>query len=416
MLSFLKRKKKKRPLTDPDPKPGENIPNRWRLLSGQTSEWAGLLDPLDPDLRQYIIHYGSMAQSTYDSFNSEKASKRAGSCRYPKHDYFNKSGLREANPLEYEVTKYLYATSSSKLPDSFIIKSLSREAWSKESNWMGFVGVATARGKRALGRRDIVVAWRGTVRGLEWVNDLEFVLRPSPDVMGGDEGPRVHLGWNSVYTSDDPRSRFNKTSAREQVLEEVKRLVEHYKNEDISITITGHSLGAAISTLNAVDIVANGYNKPTTRPNKECPVTAFLFASPRVGDENFRAFAEKLPGLKILRVANSRDVVPKYPTLGIGYAEVGKELAIDTGKSSYLKKGDVGSWHSLESYLHGVAGTQGQNGDFELSVRRDIALVNKHTDGLRDEYCVPVDWWCEKNKSMVQKGDGSWELMDDEYI
>ncbi|GFZ07090.1 alpha/beta-Hydrolases superfamily protein [Actinidia rufa] len=330
-----------------------NLAKRWRLLSGEEN-WKGLLDPLDIDLRRYIIHYGEMAQATYDTFISEKVSKYAGSSRYAKKNLFSGVDIELGNPFKYRVTKYLYATSSIPLPEAFIVKSLSREAWSKESNWMGYVAVATDEGKMALGRRDIVIAWRGTIQALEWANDLEFVLVSGKKILGEEHDPKVHQGWYSIYTSYDPRSPFNKSSARDQVLGEIKRLVEQYKNEDISITVAGHSLGAAIATLNAVDIVSNGINKLADQPNKACP------------------------------------------------------------KSKYLKLGDLMSWHNLEAYMHGVAGTQGSKGGFKLEVHRDIALVNKAMDGLNDKYDVPSSWWVEKNKGMVQQEDGSWKLMDHE--
>ncbi|ONK69174.1 uncharacterized protein A4U43_C05F20110 [Asparagus officinalis] len=136
---------------------------------------------------------------------------------------------------------------------------------------MGFVAVATDAGAEAMGRREVVIVWRGTLQALEWVNDLEFIL-VSGEKFFGDGDEKVHRGWLSIYTSEDAKSLFNKTSARDQ----------------------------------------------------------------------------------------------------------------------------------------------GSRGGFKLEVDRDVALVNKSIDGVKDEYLVPVSWWVVKNKGMVQAEDGHWRLMDHE--
>ncbi|XP_052183573.1 phospholipase A1-IIgamma-like [Diospyros lotus] len=370
------------------------IAKRWRLLSGEDN-WNGLLDDLDNDLRRYIIHYGEMAQATYDNFISSDDSKFQGSYRYARKNLFARVGLEQGNPFKYTVTKYFYA----------MAKTPVFGAW-KDSNCMGYVAVATDAGKAALGRRDIVIAWRGTIEILEWVNDFEFLPVSASEILGKEHDPKVHQGWHSIYTSSDPNSKFNKTSARDQVLGEVRRLVEEYKNEEISITVVGHSLGAAVATLNAVDIVANGLNK-------DFPVTAFVFASPRVGDSGFKELFSGLKDLRVLRISNALDIVPKYPS--IGYSKVGQELKIDTTKSKYLKRpGNLVTWHNLEAYMHGVAGTKGSKGGFNSEINRDYALVNKSLDALKDKYHVPSSWWHVKNDGMVQQMDGSWKFIDHE--
>lgn len=158
-----------------------------------------------------------------------------------------------------------------------------------------------------------------------------------------------------------------------QALAALKEALDEYKGEEISITVTGHSMGAAMATLNATDIVHNGYNTLTDQPDKVIPVTAIVFASPLLGNEGFKKVFSGLKNLHVLRVTNDKDAVPNLPIslqLELEYVHVGKELRIDTLKSPYLKvipeknvEERLGSLHDLQVYLHGVAGTQGIESD-----------------------------------------------------
>ncbi|XP_062027813.1 phospholipase A1-IIgamma-like [Rosa rugosa] len=385
------------------------IATRWRILSGE-DEWEGLLDPLDIDLRHYIIHYGERAGAVAVVY--EPKSKNYRLPRYLKEHLFSKVGLQSGNPYKYEVKEYLYAAIH--LPLSI-----------GKSNFLGFVAVTTDEGAKVLGRRDVLISWRGTQLEHEWLVDDDIDLVSASDILGSNNGldPLVHQGWLSYYTNKDIFSPHNQLrSCRDQVLAALKSILEEYKDEEISITVTGHSMGAAMATLNATDIVCNGHNKPTDQLDKLIPVTAIVFASPRLGDEGFEKVFSGLENLHVLHVTNDQDIVPKLPYLDGKYVHVGKELRIDSLKSPYVKvfpesdeAGKLGSLHDLEVYLHGVAGTQGiKSNDFKLEVNRDLALVNKYIDLLKDEHKVVGSWWTEKNKSMIQMDDGSWVLDDGE--
>ncbi|KAM3300208.1 hypothetical protein ACQJBY_041307 [Aegilops geniculata] len=411
-----------------------SIASRWHELHGARS-WHGLLDPIDDDLRAFVIAYGEHAAAAYDGFNAERRSPRVGSCLYSRANLLAACGV--SCPGHYTVTKFLYGPTGLWLPEStsaspaiqaatepFFVRPLREEPLWKEANWMGYVAVATDEGAAALGRRDIVVSWRGTVTKLENLNDGDWLHAPATKVLSHSmaaayKDARVHHGFLSVYTSADKEFKHNNTSLQDQVREEVRRLLQVHKDEEVSITVTGHSLGASLATLNAVDMVAHGINVPPAYSKQSaCPVTAILFASPRVGNGGFKAAIASFPDLRALSVRNEFDPVPSLPMIGYEEGTATEVLCINTTKSQCLRKFSVDLFrfwkdhHNLEVYLHGIAGYQGASKEFCLVVNRDVALLNKWADLLKDEHLAPANWWVAQNKCMVRGVDGHWKFDD----
>ncbi|KVI02230.1 phospholipase A1-IIdelta [Cynara cardunculus var. scolymus] len=395
----------------------------WPELLG-SNNWKDLLDPFDINLRNLILRCGDFCQATYDAFNNDKNSKFAGSSRYGKQSFFHKVMLQSAS--DYQIATFLYATAKVTVPEAFFLHSLSREAWDRESNWIGYIATTTDEVSKSLGRREIYVVWRGTSRGYEWINVLgaksesaEPILRQkkwrttatatgdlssSSSDSDEDEGiPKVMKGWLSVYISEDPNSSFTKLSARTQLMKNIKQLVSKYENEEISIIITGHSLGASLAILSAFDLAENGITN--------IPISAFVFGSPQVGNKAFNDRLNQFSNVKILHIKNKIDVIPLYPSGLLGYVDSGVLFEIDTRKSGSLKKStNTGDWHNLQGMLHVVAGWNGVDGEFELKVERSLALVNKSSEFLKDELLIPGSWWIEKNKGMIMDENGGWVL------
>lgn len=144
----------------------------------------------------------------------------------------------------------------------------------------------------------LFIAFRGTNQIQEWAQDFSYSQnvftqsKKEPDMSQQkamflrniENPPMIHRGFLEVY--------FN---FRDKLLEKINDL------KPTQIIITGHSLGAAISTICALDLKLLNYN-----------TIAYNFASPRVGDINLSnlIITKKIP---IYRMVNTLDIVPTLP-------------------------------------------------------------------------------------------------------
>jgi hypothetical protein len=101
--------------------------------------------------------------------------------------------------------------------------------------------------------------------------------------------------------------------------------------------VAGHSLGAAVATLLAIDIVA---------ALPAIDLTLYTYASPKVGDKTFAALCDAK--LKHFRIENEPDLVPKVPAL---YHATGTLVQVDS-KSFPGIAHKVACYHTLTTYLY----------------------------------------------------------------
>eukprot|EP00884_Botryococcus_braunii_P015919 jgi/Botrbrau1/300/Bobra.0022s0266.1 len=79
-------------------------------------------------------------------------------------------------------------------------------------------------------------------------------------------------------------------------------------------TVTGHSLGGALTTCVAMTLVASGVNRVSNDPKKPLiPVTAITFEAPRAGNWAFAEAFHATDGPRHFRITNVPDIVPKLP-------------------------------------------------------------------------------------------------------
>ncbi|KAL6838209.1 hypothetical protein ACP4OV_031971 [Aristida adscensionis] len=355
------------PVAPDGPSPRGNIAAAWRRLHGD-GNWRGLLDPLHPDLRREMVRYGEFVDAAYGAFLARPDVA-------PGHPRATRVPLQDA---AYRVTAPLFATSSVGLPPWL---AAARPAPGSAPASSGTSPSATAPPRSgAMGRRDIVIALRGTCTVLEWAENVRAGLVPATDsAAAASPGAKVECGfWNLYKTAAGDRA----PSLSEMVVSEVRRLLDKYKGEEVSITVTGHSLGAALAVLIADELAGVGV---------AAPVAVFSFGGPRVGNRAFAARVEAR-GARVLRVVNAHDVVPRFPpglpVAAPGYADVGRELRLDSRASPYLRPdADAACCHDLEAYIHLVDGFLGSHCPFRANAKRSILrLVTNQGGNVKQLY------------------------------
>ncbi|OIW10342.1 hypothetical protein TanjilG_28093 [Lupinus angustifolius] len=360
--------------------PRNVLGSMWREYHG-SNDWKGMLDPLDENLRREVVRYGEFVQAAYHSFHSNPTMS-SEEPPVPRHVV--------VPDRSYRVTKSLYATSSIGLP-GWVDDMAPNLGWmTQKSSWIGYVAVCDDRREIArLGRRDIVISLRGTATCLEWAENMRVHLIDISEEEKSEvqEKSKVESGFLSLYKTRGTHV----PSLAESVIEEVKRLMEVYKGETLSITITGHSLGAALALLVADEISTCSQEMP--------PVAVFSFGGPRVGN---KAFGNKITtqNVKVLRIVNSQDVITRVPGMfvseeleqnlrsskiggvlgmlddNLAYTHVGTELRVDTKMSPYLKPdADMACCHDLEAYLHLVDGFLASNCPFRANAKRSLVRL-----------------------------------------
>ena len=187
---------------------------------------------------------------------------------------------------------------------------------------------------QASGGGDVVVAIRGTEGIHEWIHDAQFLACPCPFMASGGH---TEDGFTDMYRS----LKTELDQASPSITQALPKL--QFPRPLTSLTICGHSLGAALAKLLALDIAVNTNFTPTV----------YTYASPRVGDPQFVSMY-KYAVPNTVRVANRLDLVPKLPLPPLYEHVLG--LAELTSATLFppkvLIKPELACLHILTSYLY----------------------------------------------------------------
>ena len=154
----------------------------------------------------------------------------------------------------------------------------------------------------------IVVAYRGTSDVYNWATDLSIVRVAYPYC----DTCSVHSGFYK---------------AEQQVIGDVFEQVEKLVNENSGATImvTGHSLGAALATLTAIDLQDKFQSSA---------VELYTYGCPRIFNQDGANFASAAIGTHYRRT-HYKDMVVHVPPMAAGFVHTSGEVYEDGPISSY---------------------------------------------------------------------------------
>jgi hypothetical protein len=125
-----------------------------------------------------------------------------------------------------------------------------------------------------------------------WIDDIDFIKTDYPYC---DNGCQVHEGFYRTFNS-----------VRDQAIQQLDAFAAQHPSA--SITVTGHSLGAALAALGTAELAHRGYKL----------TTPYTYGMPRVGDDLFQQWY-KATTQGTFRVTHHKDPVPHLPLESMGF-------------------------------------------------------------------------------------------------
>lgn len=168
-----------------------------------------------------------------------------------------------------------------------------------------------------------IIIFRGTQRTIEWIGDILLFQKR----YGGFADSKIHSGFADIY----------------QGLAQQTREIAIQLNSALPCYITGHSLGAALAVLAAVDIALKV-------PKLKEQIRLYTYAAPRVGNPNFaQMHSQVVPNsYRIFNLADSIPLSPPTIFRNDVYSHVGQAWSFLT------QYGDVLPNHAVDTYRAAV--------------------------------------------------------------
>jgi len=142
---------------------------------------------------------------------------------------------------------------------------------------------------QVISSEEIVISFRGSSELENWITNLQF---SKTEPYQNDPNVGVHSGFYKAWLT-----------VKDQVEAEMERLKKQFPHK--VVLTTGHSLGAALTTLCAADLAAK-------HPDWE--IVNWNFGCPRVGNDGWVKMYRNLTNIKpSYRVINQYDMVPQVP-------------------------------------------------------------------------------------------------------
>jgi len=171
-------------------------------------------------------------------------------------------------------------------------------------------------------QNELILSYSGTNSEsmTNWIEDITMTKIIVNDLC---DDCSVHKGFYGAYQS-----------IRSDVIDAITGALERYPKTITHFSITGHSLGGALATLTASDILYN--NLFSEYPMK---YQMYVYGSPRAGGYNFMSFYDELlrsNEIDHYRVVHYKDPVPHLPPMTMDFYGVGYEVFYEgTFESGY---------------------------------------------------------------------------------